>query len=434
MEPPDVRYEQLRSLVRVTEKINAGKLPDEVLNHVFDSFADLVPYDRIGFSLIEPDGETARAVWARTRAREIKLAQGYRARLDETSLRRILESRRPRILNDLAAYAREHPGSASTRLIVEEGMRSSLTCPLVAAGQPIGFLFFSSMQPGVYSEEHVALIQEIAGQLALIVEKSRLYERLVELNVQKNALLGIAAHDLRGPIAVIQGFIEVLQEEVAGPITGKQQEVMAVIRRACGSMLTLIDNFLDISAIEAGRLELEPRDVELRGFLEECATTNRMLARAKSIVLELEIAHDVPPVVRFDPGRVNQVLNNLVGNAIKFSHVGKTITLSASVGGDALELAVADQGQGIPPDELPRLFSSFGRGSVRPTAGERSTGLGLAIVKRMVEAHGGSVAAESRVGLGSVFRVRLPLAPAAREPAPDASGPSAPLVAQESSR
>jgi hypothetical protein len=402
------RYEQLQRLVEVTERINAGKVLDEVLNHVYDAFHTLVPYDRIGLSLLDPDGQTLRAIWARSAAAEVQLSTGYSAGLAGSSLLQIIETGRPRILNDLAAYLREHPESQSTRLIVAEGIRSSLTCPLVAMGRPLGFMFFSSTRPGAYTGEHVSLIQEIAGQLALTIEKSRLYERMVELNAQKNTLLGIAAHDLRGPIAVIQGFVELVQEGIAGPVTPKQQEVMSLIRRACNTMLGLIDNFLDLSAIEAGQLRIELREVELRPFLEETAAMNALLADAKSIRIELDLPADLPRA-RFDPDRLSQVLNNLIGNAIKFSHPGTVITLGGRHVDGELELFVRDQGQGIPSEELPELFRSFRRGSVRPTGGEKTNGLGLAIVKRMVEAHGGRVSVESQVGHGSRFAVRLPL-------------------------
>jgi signal transduction histidine kinase len=408
------RYDQIQRLVEVTARINAGMVLEEVLNHVFDSFHTLIPYDRIGLSLIDPDGETVRAIWARSTATEIRLPGGYTAPLAGSSLRQIMETGQPRILNDLEAYLREHPASESTRLIVTEGFRASLTCPLVAMGQPIGFIFFSSTRAGAYTAEHVSLILQVAGQLALTIEKSRLYERMVELNSQKNTLLGIAAHDLRGPIAVIQGFVELVQEGVAGPITPKQEEVMALIRRACNTMLGLINNFLDISAIEAGKLQLEPREVDLRRFLEESVSQNGMLASAKAIRIELELPSELPRA-HFDPERINQVLNNLIGNAIKFSHRGTAITVGGRKVDAELEIFVQDRGQGIPAGEVPELFRSFGRGSVRPTAGERSTGLGLAIVRRMVEAHGGRVTVESQVGEGSRFNVRLPLV---SEPAP----------------
>jgi len=403
----DARVEELRQLVRVIEQINAGVLLEDVLGHIYTSFHPLIPFQRIGFSLIEEGGTRVRAHWARSEAPVIRLEGGYTASLEGSSLKTILETGQPRILNDLEAYLREHPRSEATALIVREGMRSSLTCPLRAMGEPIGFLFFSCTRPHAFLPEHVELIRMVAGQLALIVEKSRLYEKLVALNAQKNLLLGVAAHDLRGPIAVIQGFIDLAREGLAGPVTAKQQEIFSIVRKTCGGMLALINNFLDVSAIEAGRLQLDPREVELAAFVRECHQTTSLLAEAKGIRLALDLEPELGTAV-FDPDRITQVIGNLIGNAIKFSHPHTVVTLRARSRDDQVELAVEDQGQGIPGEDLPRLFQTFGPGSVRPTGGERTHGLGLAIVRRMVEAHGGSVHAESRVGVGSTFTVRLP--------------------------
>jgi len=136
-----------------------------------------------------------------------------------SSLERVLATGEPRILDDLEAYLAAHPRSESTRLIVAEGVRSSLTCPLVANGKPVGFLFFSSRERGTYRRAHVELFMEIAGQLALIVEKSRLYELLLELDQVKNRFLGMAAHDLRNPIGVVRSYAELLQEDFLGTLT-----------------------------------------------------------------------------------------------------------------------------------------------------------------------------------------------------------------------
>jgi diguanylate cyclase (GGDEF)-like protein len=153
---------------------------DEVLEEMFDSFQSVFPYDRIGCSLLEDEGRTVRAVWARSRGAAPRLGVGYSAPLSGSSLARIIETGRPRILNDLEKYLREHPGSHSTRLVVSDGVRSSLTCPLVAHGKRVGFVFFSSNRRNAYSERHVELLMVIAGQLSLVVEKGRLYSELLQ--------------------------------------------------------------------------------------------------------------------------------------------------------------------------------------------------------------------------------------------------------------
>jgi diguanylate cyclase (GGDEF)-like protein len=174
------KFAETNALIRLGEKVNAGLLLDEVLDQMFDSFQSVFPYDRIGCSLLEDEGRTVRAVWARSSGAAPRLGVGYSAPLAGSSLARIIETGRPRILNDLEKYLREHPGSHSTRLVVSDGVRSSLTCPLVAQGKRVGFVFFSSNRRNTYSERHVELLMVIASQLSLVVEKGRLYSELLQ--------------------------------------------------------------------------------------------------------------------------------------------------------------------------------------------------------------------------------------------------------------
>jgi hypothetical protein len=269
-------------------------------------------------------------------------------------------------------------------------------------------MFFSSMKPNTYRDAHVELFLQIAGQLAVIVEKSRLYQQLVELDRLKSKFLGMAAHDLRSPIGIIKSYVQLFLSGYVGALTESQRDVLQRMDKTSETMLDLINDLLDVTAIEAGQLDLKTREVDLASFLEECRTMNALLANAKSIEVVVELEPDLPPVV-MDPDRINQVLNNLISNAIKYSFPNTLITLRARVTGDEAAIAVQDQGQGIPESELPKMFTEFGKTSVRPTGGERSIGLGLAIVKRIVEAHGGRIWVESQVGVGSTFTFTLPL-------------------------
>lgn len=181
------RFAEADALVRLGERVNTGLLIEEVLDQIFDSFRSIVPYDRIGCSMLEDEGRTVRAIWARSLAAAPKLTVGYTAPLAGSSLERIIETGRPRILNDLEQYLCDHPASESTRLVVSEGVRSSLTCPLVALGKRIGFVFFSSNRPNAYTERHVGLLTRVAGQISLVVEKSRLYAELLQTKEQLEA-------------------------------------------------------------------------------------------------------------------------------------------------------------------------------------------------------------------------------------------------------
>jgi len=212
------RLSLLTTLSRVTEKVNSGMTLDEVLGFVYDSYQPLIPYDRIGVALIE-DGGVVRARWARSAVSEIHLGQGYAAPLEGSSLQQVISTGEPRILDDLEAYLADHPQSDSTRRIVREGMRSSLTGPLVARGRPVGFIFFSSLRPHAFGDPHTELFRQIAGQLSLIVEKSLLLEELAASNRKlleaQHALQHQAAHDALTSLWNRRGIVEMLGMELA---------------------------------------------------------------------------------------------------------------------------------------------------------------------------------------------------------------------------
>lgn len=401
------QFEQFDRLYKITAQINAGLTLDEILNQIFESFESLIPYDRIGFSLLEENGRVLRNQWVRSKTTRIILTPGFTAPMEGSHLQQIVEAGRPRIINDLATYLEEHPKSESTRMIVEEGMGSSLTFPLIGMHHPIGFIFFNSMQPNVYENAHVELFLQIAGQLSTILEKSRLYKQSMELNQMKDRFLGIAAHDLRSPIAIIMNYLEYLLEGHPGKITESQDNILNKMLKVSEKMLNLVNELLDVNAIEAGRLELKTDAIDLTRYLKECYEENLILSKAKSIELVLDLDPELPVIV-MDPHRIDQVMNNLITNAIKFSYPDTTITLRARVLDQDVSISVQDQGQGIPAQEVDTLFTEFGKTSVRSTAGEKSTGLGLAIAKRIVALHGGRIWAESKVGIGSIFTFTLP--------------------------
>jgi len=181
------RQREDRLLHELTVRANSGVLLTEILDHCYESFRRIIPYDRMGLALLESQRTILCARWARAETPDVYLGPGYSADMRGSSLQQIIESGRPRILNDLEAYLRHHENSESTRLIVKEGMRSSLTCPLFAMGKAVGFLFFSSATPGTYQHDQADRFMKIADQISLIVEKGRLFEDLQQSNLRLRA-------------------------------------------------------------------------------------------------------------------------------------------------------------------------------------------------------------------------------------------------------
>jgi diguanylate cyclase (GGDEF)-like protein len=211
------RLAEASRLSQLMEQVNRGLLLEEVLDYLYDNFRPMLPYDRIGCSLITQGTDTLRAVWARSDRPAQHLPIGYEASLQGSSLLEILRMGRPRILNDLVAYLREHPDSDSTRRIVLEGVRSSLTCPLRVQGRGVGFLFFSSTKPFAYADLDVEVFMKIAGQISPIIDKSRLYQDLLqtrqELLEANEKLADIAVRDVLTGILNRRAFEDRLTEE-----------------------------------------------------------------------------------------------------------------------------------------------------------------------------------------------------------------------------
>ncbi len=252
--------------------------------------------------------------------------------------------------------------------------------------------------------ELTRLNNEISTAHRQLAKQNVELERLTRL---KTEFVGMAAHDLRSPIGAILNFSGFLREEAASVLTAEQLEFLSIIQSSSEFMVQLIDNFLDIAAIESGHLRLDRRLHDPRKLLEHNVNLNAALAEKKRIPVELLI-HGSLPAVRIDADKIAQVLNNLISNAVKFSQPGTTVSVRAVPEGGGLRISVHDQGPGIPEGERSKLFQPFGKTSVRATAGENSTGLGLAIVRRIVEGHGGRIWVESEVGVGSVFAFTLP--------------------------
>jgi len=418
----ELRYRELQNLNRLTSHINSGLLLEEILLQVYNDFRDFIPYDRVGFALLEDEGRTLRSHWAKTEYPAIYLGQDYSGEMAESSLQKILNSGKPRILNDLEKYFIQKPQSDSTRLILKEGIQSSLTCPLIANSVPVGFIFFSSLEKNTYVDQHIEIYQQIAGQLSVIVEKGRLvselaqqkekveqqYQEVRRLMETQNSFMGIAAHDLRSPIASIQSVTDLLMTAEIKLQPDEKSEFLNDIRVQTRHMLGLLNDLLDVTRIEAGKLDLILISREMSHLLEETVRRNARLAAKKSTRVILE---PVPPgTVLADPTRIRQVLDNLISNAVKYSPRASLVRVRALQEEKCWRVEIEDQGPGITDHDRKRIFQDFARLSARPTDGEKSTGLGLSISRRVIAAHGGEIGVDSpsKSGEGATFWFTLP--------------------------
>jgi two-component system sensor histidine kinase/response regulator len=226
---------------------------------------------------------------------------------------------------------------------------------------------------------------------------------------EKNMFLGMAAHDLRNPLNAIQGYSDVLLSKLSSELDEKILRIIMTISKSSKFMLQLVNDLLDLSVLELGKLNLKLAKENIQSLVENNCLINDSIAEKKNIKINFKSDQNIPEIV-CDSNKIEQVLNNLIGNAIKFSHPGCEVNVSLkNTMHKTLLISIADTGVGISKERLNRLFDSLLKRGGKGTAGEPSHGLGMAIVKRIVEAHKGKIWVESELGAGSVFFVELPI-------------------------
>jgi signal transduction histidine kinase len=257
-----------------------------------------------------------------------------------------------------------------------------------------------------YANKHSRILSRLLYFINVTTKELEEQNQLLKsLNEQKNEFIGIAAHDLRSPTGIILSFSELLENK----IDDKYKGYMEIISQTSSTMLQLINDLLDISKIESGKLDLKRKPIEYIGFVAQNIKLNEYLAQNKRIQIVGDFEMQTQILV-IDKGKIEQVLNNLIGNAIKYSHPDSTITVKVFIENDQIVTQIIDQGQGIPEDEIQDIFYPFKKTSVTPTSGEASHGLGLAIVKKIIEGHNGQIGVLSEHGKGSTFYFMLPFA------------------------
>jgi two-component system, OmpR family, sensor kinase len=240
---------------------------------------------------------------------------------------------------------------------------------------------------------------------------------LERLNKQKNQFLGMASHDLRAPLSAILAYSELLEEEASSTLSEDHVHFLTTIKSSAAYMLGLVNELLDVSVIEAGKPRLDPKPVDLTLLVRHLLRLHTMVAEHRQVQLRLSVDPNLPqPVI--DATKIEQVLHNLVVNALKFAPAGSTIDIGIAAGADQVVLSVRDEGHGIAASQLSRLFHPFETDGAR-RAGEKGAGLGLAIARRIIEAHHGTIWVESEVGRGATFYVALPLDPCAVDSDPE---------------
>jgi signal transduction histidine kinase len=297
---------------------------------------------------------------------------------------------------------------------VRAGYRALLAVPLVREDHLIGGLTVIRKATGEFAPEVIDLLRTFATQSALAIQNARLFLEIEDKSRQleaasrhKSEFLSNMSHELRTPLNAIIGFSEVLGERMFGELTDKQEEYLKDIMESGQHLLSLINDILDLSKIEAGRMELELTEFNLPQAIDNALTLVRERAGRRDIALHQAVDERLG-VIRGDERKVKQVLLNLLSNALKFTPEGGRIDVSARLQDGSVEISVADTGVGIAPEDQEAVFEEF-RQVGRADKKAEGTGLGLTLCRKFVELHGGRIWVNSQVGVGSTFTFTLPV-------------------------
>ncbi|TGN64145.1 GAF domain-containing protein [Nocardioides eburneiflavus] len=402
---------QLEVLREIGEAISSTLDLDEVLGRIVSGAVRLCWAD--GGSIMEYDAAADCFRVRATAGGSPVLTDRLRAltiRRSTSPVGRAAAERSTLVVPDLASAARDD----HLDILLADGWRSLLAVPLVRQDQLVGALVIRRRRPGDFGADTPELLRTFANQSGLAIVNARLFGELdtkrAELEVasrHKSEFLASMSHELRTPLNAVIGFSEVLLDRMFGELNPRQEEYLRDIWTSGKHLLELLNEILDLSKVEAGRMVLEPSLVSVRACLDYVLSLVRDRAAAHAIDVGLEVSEDVG-IVWADELRLKQVVLNLVSNAVKFTPDGGTVRVFATREGEDVVVRVSDTGVGVPPEDRERIFESFQQGH-RAAPNEEGTGLGLTLSRRIVALFGGTLWLEPQAGVGSVFAFRVPL-------------------------
>jgi signal transduction histidine kinase/CheY-like chemotaxis protein/HAMP domain-containing protein len=405
--------EELRALGEVTQAVNSTLDLETVLSTIVSRAVQLSGTEAGSIYVTDPETNEfhQRATHGMSEQLIAELNQ-QGVGLSERTVADAAEQRAPVQLPDL----KEEAPSPLMKVLLRAGYRALLVVPLLGPEGLIGVLVVRRKEPGEFPKHTVDLLQTFAAQSVLAIQNANLFAEVEEKGRQlamasqhKSQFLANMSHELRTPLNAIIGLTEMMVTNGARFGTEKASEPLKRVHRAGTHLLGLINQVLDLSKIEAGKLELSPESVSLAPLVDEVIGTARQLADQNKNRLVVECQENLAPII-CDPMRLRQILLNLLSNACKFTKQGQvTLRVHRVVDGrNWVELAVSDTGIGMTPEQLGKLFEEFTQADSSTARKYGGTGLGLAITRKLARMMGGDVTVTSEPGKGSVFAVRLP--------------------------
>lgn len=399
---------RLRTINGISRSALAAKSPQEHVIAAINHLQSFLPIHRAVVFLLNPERSHLDVLAADPPCPEMEPGDSLPLKEVRVISHRALN--RAYTVRDLASLA---PRGALEEAWRRQGVVAYANVPLRIDGRWLGSLFVGTRRAEAFSPDDMDVLAEVAELLTVALEQSQLYRKLQQTNSELQRMLRARqesmqdlSHELRSPLALIQGFVGLMRDEALGPLTSEQREALSVVGDKGEHLLALIERLLILQTVSDRKADLKATD--LKAFLQSTVAPWRLPAGNRDIELGLEIASSLPPVP-LDRSLFPQVISNLLDNALKFTPGGGTVTVRAWSEGDEAVIEVADDGEGLPAEQLERIFERYTQGGGSTSV--KGAGIGLALCREVVRAHGGTIVAASEgVDRGSTFTVRLPQA------------------------
>ncbi len=421
-----IGIENVRLFNETKEALEQQKASADILGTISSSIADTQPvFDKIlkscerlfagrqvGINLVDADGKIRIGAYHGPGREELERLAPFPPGDGSGSGAAIVHGR---VMHYPDTYDGADVPEATRRGCRAIGVKSAVFAPMMWEGRGIGVIFIGRDFAGRFSDKEISLLKTFADQAVIAIQNARLFREIQEKSAQleiankhKSEFLANMSHELRTPLNAIIGFSEVLIERMFGEVNAKQADYLKDIHESGKHLLSLINDILDLSKIEAGRMDLELSTFDLPSALSNAMTLVRERAQRHGIELTLEVDRKLG-AFQADERKFKQIVVNLLSNAVKFTPDGGRVSVSAKQDTTHVEIAVKDTGIGIAPQDHAAVFEEFKQVGADYTKKSEGTGLGLALTKRFVELHGGEVRLESALGEGSTFTITLPV-------------------------
>ena len=395
-------------LSHINLKVAGSKSLDEVLDFIFEEIKKIIPCDRIDVAFIEDDNQRMVIKFVKSDYEPVYLKKGFASDIIGGSIQKVFLSGMPSVISDMELHAQNNPMSESAKMLLKEGIGSSMVCPLKSEDRYIGMFMCRSRQPDIYGIHQVSLQMAYAHRLGQAVEKAYHIDELSSAMSSYMEMLSFVSHELKNPLASIVMTAKTLSEGYYGEIAEKQKNAAERIVRKAEYLLNLTAEYLSLASMETGEFQMRPREVD---FSKEVVAHSYEIVSSmiheKQIIFDQIVTPDLPVII-CDPELMKIVLTNFLSNAVKYSDKGASIKLSISSHDGRIKVSVWNEGPGFPESEKIRLFKRFSILQTPELTGRKGHGVGLYVTWKIILLHGGRIWADSKHGEWAEFTFEIP--------------------------